>query len=290
MTSRVRPAPPHAPFAAALALALALAGCHRASPAERAARPILEKNAAARGGAAAWRAVESLAMSGKLEAGRPRDPVKLAASYLRQLRQTKGELRRAAVQARAAEPEQPVQLPFAMELKRPHKTRLEIAFQGQTAVQVFDGSQGRKLRPFLGRREVEPFSAEELRLASQQAELDGPLLEAAARGHRVALVGEEQVEGRDAYRLAITSAEGQVRQVWVDAQTFLDVKVDGARRLDGKSRAVSTYLRDYRPVHGLMIPHLLETVVEGVEGSEKITIERVFLNPELDDARFTTPQ
>jgi len=37
----------------------------------------------------------------------------------------------------------------------------------------------------------------------------------------------------------------------------------------------------------LMIPHLQETVVEGVAKSEKITIEHVAVNPGLDDARFT---
>ena len=56
------------------------AGCHRAR-AERAAAAIAEKNAAARGGLEAWRAVKSMSMSGNLDAGTPRDPVKLAMSY-----------------------------------------------------------------------------------------------------------------------------------------------------------------------------------------------------------------
>ncbi|BDG02336.1 LolA-like protein [Anaeromyxobacter oryzae] len=275
--------------ATVLALAISAIGCHSRNAAERAAEPILEKNAAARGGVKAWRAVESMSVSGTLDAGTPRDPVKLAMAYLRQARQTRAEARIALARAREAEPPKPVQLPFVMELKRPHKARVEVRFRGETAVQVYDGRSGSKLRPFLGRREVEPFTAEELRVASQQSELDGPLLDAAATGGKVELEGEEPVDGRDAYRLKVTAGDGQVRHVWVDAQTFLDVKVEGTRRVDGRPRSVWTSFRDYRTVAGLLIPHVLETAVEGVKGSEKIVLDRVVLNPRLDDARFTNP-
>jgi hypothetical protein len=276
-------------YSAVLALLLASAGCHWHGATERAADPILEKNTAARGGLKAWRQVKSMSMAGNLEAGKPRDPVKLAMAYLRPKNQAKAEARKALAHPRDADADKPVQLPFVMELERPRKTRLEVRFQGQTAVQVYDGSKGWKLRPFLGRREVEPFTADELKVASQQTDLDGPLIDASAKGNRVELVGTERLEGREAYKLKVTSDDGQVRHVWVDTQTFLDVRVEGTRRMDGKPRTVWTTLRDYRSINGLMVPHLLETTVEGVNGSEKIMVERVVLNPKLDESRFTKP-
>jgi hypothetical protein len=275
------------PLAALVAVTVAISGCH--SAAERSAEPIVEKNAEARGGLKAWRAVTSMTMSGKLDAGKPRDPVKLAASYLKPRTQAKADARKALAQPRAAEEVKPVQLPFVMELKRPRMTRVEIRFRDQTAVQVYDGSQGWKVRPFLGRHEVEPFTADELRIASQQTDLDGPLIDYAKKGNKVELEGTEPVDGRDAYRLKITSREGQVRHVWVDATTYLDVKVDGTRRMDGKPRPVWTTYRDFRSVNGLMVPHVMETTVEGVAGSEKIVLDRVALNPPLDDDRFARP-
>jgi len=41
---------------------------------------------------------------------------------------------------------QNVQLPFVMEMKRGRKTRLEIEFANDKAVQVYDGANGWKLR------------------------------------------------------------------------------------------------------------------------------------------------
>ena len=256
------------------------------SPTGRAKR-IAAKNAAARGGLAAWRAVESMSMSGKMDAGVPRDPVRLAMAYQNQSRWS-AQARRALTFGRAAS-EKPVRLPFNMELKRPRKSRLEIRFQGQTAVQVFDGKRGWKLRPFLGRREVEPYNAEELRIAAQEADLDGPLIDYSAKGNQLELVGTEKVEGRDAYKIKITMSNGQIRHLWVDTQNYLEVKIEGSRRLAGKPRPVWTYYRDYKRVDGLMIPHLLETSVSEVAGSEKIVIERVSINSPLADSRFGRP-
>lgn len=247
------------------------------------ARRIAAKNADARGGVAAWRKVKTMTMSGHLDAGARRDPVKLAMAYTNQAR-----LRAKARMALAGTSpnDKQVQLPFTLELARTRKSRLEIRFEGQTAVQVYDGKNGWKLRPFLGRRDVEAYSPDELRVAEQEADLDGWLIDASAKGEKLELVGSDKVDGHDAYNIKVTLPDGQVRHVWVDKQTSLEVKVDGTRRLDGKPRPVYTYFRDYKKVDGLMIPHVLETVVDGVSGSEKIEIEHVAVNPPLAESRF----
>jgi hypothetical protein len=254
---------------------------------------IAERNASARGGLPAWQRVSSMSLSGKLDAGKTRkDGGRIGVLASQSRAQAKAEARKAVQLGKTeADAEKVIQLPFQMDLKRPLRTRLEILFQGETAVQVYDGASGWKLRPYLGRHEVEPFSAEELKIASSQQQLDGPLIGYKAKGTTIALDGNEMVEGRGAYKLKLTLKNGDVRHVWIDAQTFLDVKIEGApRRWDGKLRAVATYFRDYKKVDGLLIAHRLETRIEGVPGSESIYIEKVALNPALSDSRFAKPQ
>ncbi|HTG60279.1 MAG TPA: outer membrane lipoprotein-sorting protein, partial [Terriglobia bacterium] len=108
--------------------------------------------------------------------------------------------------------------------------------------------------------------------------------------------------GRDTYKLKLTLKSGDVTHVWVDSQTFLEAKVQGRpRRLDGTDHPVEVYYRDYRPVNGLQIPFVLETrvlpVAKTATGlrdtpvpSEKIVIEKVTVNPKLDDSQFAKPQ
>lgn len=256
------------------------------------AEQIIERNINARGGAAAWHKINSISMTGKLDAGRQRvDGGRIVTSAAPKSRaDKKAELRKVAMKMGEEPSDKIIRLPFQMELKRPLKSRIEVPFQGDKAVQVYDGSQGWKLRPYLGRREVEPFNPLEAKIAAQQQELDGPLINYAAKGTKVALLGAEQVNGHKTYKLKLTLKNGDVRNLWVDAQSYLDVKIDGVpRKLDGKPHQVATYFNDYRKVDGVQIPFELATNIEGVKGSEKINIEHVVVNPKLDDTRFTKP-
>jgi hypothetical protein len=287
-----RPTPEAVAAARAAALARSAPPALAVSLPTLSAQQIVERNVAARGGLQAWQGVSSMSMVGKLDAGKQRqDGGQIALVSKQERSKAKAELRK-ALQTGKLEGAAPavIQLPFSMELKRPVMTRLEIPFQGQTAVQVFDGVSGWKLRPFLGRHEVEPYSPEELKLAASQQELDGPLLNHVAKGTTVVVDGGEMVDGRAAYKLKLTLKNQEVRHVWIDAKTFLELKIEGApRRMDGKWRSVVTYLRDYRSVQGLQIAHRLETSVEGVAGGQNIVIDTVALNPSLDASRFSKP-
>jgi len=184
-----------------------------------------------------------------------------------------------------------VELPFRLEMKRPRKSRLEVDFAGKTAVQVYDGENGWKVRPFLNRDDVEPFTADEAASEAAKPDLDGPLVDYAAKGTQVALEATEPVDGHKAYKLKLTMKNGDVRHVWIDAQSFLDVKVEGSpHRLDGKMHNVWVYQRDFRSVQGLMVPYLYETAVEGVQQRHRMVVESVKVNPALDAARFVKPQ
>jgi outer membrane lipoprotein-sorting protein len=237
------------------------------------AAQIVDRHVNARGGAAAWKAVQTLAMKGKMGAG--------ASTY--------EAVSKKLTLERKERPE--AQLPFVLEYKRPYRSRLELTFEGQTAVQVFDGKAGFKYRPFLGRKDWQPYSAQELAQAIAEPGIDGWLVDASARGAKVEAAGVESVEGQPAYKLAVTRKDGQVRRVWIDGKSFLEVREDGEpRKLDGKARPVSIYLRDYKAEQGLMMPHLIETAVQGVPKTEQIQIESIQLNPALDDGRFTKPK
>ncbi len=221
------------------------------------AAQIVDRNVKARGGLKAWRSVKTMTLSGLLEAGGKENP----------------------------------DLPFVLKMKREHKSRLEIRFEDQTAVQVYDGKEGWKIRPFLGRNEVEPFSPGEAKAAADWQELDGPLIDYAKKGTKIRLQGNEAVEGHAAYKLLLKMKDGTERHVWVDAKSFLEVKADGEpRKLDGRMRNVVIYYREYKPEAGLVMPHSFETIVEGGLRGYKMHIEQVSVNPPMEDALFAKPQ
>jgi len=176
------------------------------------ATEIVNRNVAARGGLQAWRSVKTMTWFGKLGAGgNQRAPIPVSAPGKKGMK--------IPTDPRPAEE---VQLPFTMKMERPHKVRFELQFKGQTAIQTYDGVNGWKLRPYLNRLEVEPFTSDELRTSALQSELDGPLVDYAAKGTKVELEGMEQVEDRDTYKLKLTMKDGHTIHDWIDAHTFLE--------------------------------------------------------------------
>jgi Outer membrane lipoprotein-sorting protein len=270
-----------------LAMSFAVGADAPAASAKLSATEIVDRNIAARGGLQAWRSVQTMSWTGKMDAG--------GGSVERSRRVAEG--RRGHVSKMelpddkdAGKGDQQVQLPFVMEMKRPGKSRIEIEFGGKTAVQVYDGTNGWKVRPFLNRKEVEAFTTDELK-SEQGKDLDGPLVDYAAKGTTVEVEGIEPVEGHDAYKLKVTTKSGSVQHVWIDKQSFLDVKVEGTpRRMDGKMRTVWVYQREFRSVQGVMIPFLLETAVDGYHENHKMIIEKAVVNPKLDDNLFAKPK
>lgn len=252
---------------------------------------IVEKHVAARGGLQGWHSLQALSVSGLMEAGTG-DSIARSIKVSRSRRAPTGKVE--AVADRSAGDKEgaqkQVELPFVMEMKRPGKSRVQIEFAGKTAVQVYDGAHGWKLRPYLNRTDPEAFTAEEAKSEKEKDDLEGPLVDYVAKGTRVELENVEPVDGHDAYKLKLTLKSGRVQHLWIDTQSFLDVKVDGLpRRMDGKMHDVWIYQRDFRKVDGLMMPFVLETAVDGYPGTHKMLIEKVAVNPKLDDARFVKP-
>ena len=276
----------------ALSSVTPLAASGKTAPARLTAAQVVEKYVAARGGLQAWHRVQSMAWNGKMDVGYG-DSTARSMSYASTaaVQRGKGPQKRPPSAPVKAETRKQVQVPFVVEMKRPAKSRIEIKFAGKTAVQVFDGSKGWLFRPYLNRNDWVPFNAEQTKAEQGKWDLDGPLLDHAAEGTKVELVSVEPVEGRDAYKLKLTHKSGEVQNVWIDANSFLDVKIEGTpRRMDGKLRKVWVTQRDFRPVQGLTVPFVLETAVDGNADTHSMIIEKVALNPTLDDAHFAKPR
>ena len=258
----------------------------QAQTASLTAPQIVEKNIAARGGLQAWRGLQTMTWTGKMDAGGGDS----AARSRRAALAPSSSTNHAVMNAPEGKTEQ-VELPFTLYMKRGRKSRIELEFAGKKPVQVYDGTNGWKYRPFLNREDVEPFTNDELKSEAQKSDLDGPLVDYAAKGTKVESAGVEKVEGHDCYKLKLTLKSGDVQYVWIDTQSFLDVKVSGTpRRMDGRMHNVYIYQRDFKTVQGLVLPQVLETAVDGYRDTHKMVIESLVINPKLDDSLFKKPQ
>lgn len=182
-----------------------------------------------------------------------------------------------------------MEFPFVMMNKRPNSTRLEFTFQGMTGMQVYDGKTAWMSMPFMGRKEPEPMPPDQAKDFAEQADFDGPLMDYKQKGHTIELVGKEQVEGADTYKLKVTLKDGAVRHYYLDAETYLEIKVEAKRTIRGTEVEGESYFGDYKEVGGMMMAHSIESGAKGSPQRQKLTIETVELNPEIDDSLFAMP-
>jgi len=222
------------------------------------AAEVIERNVAARGGTDTWRKVDSMVWLGHLEHGGR-------------------EVQR---------------IPFVMTLKRPNLTRFELKEQFSQFTRIFDGTHGWKLRPGAdGRPETKAFSPEEVNFSRTEFVIDGPLIDYQAKGVAADLDGIDTVDGRKAYRLSLKLPSGGERKVWIDTKTNLDIRYDRPATNPLKPGApVSVYYRNYAAADGVQVARSIETGVGGgAEAGDKLVIDRVMVNPKLDDGTFAPP-
>ena len=180
-------------------------------------------------------------------------------------------------------------LPTTIEWKRPSSTRWEFEADDQTAIQVFDGKNGWTLMPFEGNTDPEPMSSAELEDIALQADLDGPLVDAEAKGNKIELLGKDDAEGRAAWKLKVTRKNGETRFVYIDAETFLQTLTITNRTVDGRNIEIKSVIDDYRSVDGLQLPHSFDATAPGMPQGQSLRFSKAEVNVPIDDSRFQKP-
>ena len=176
------------------------------------------------------------------------------------------------------------------ESSRPNKVREEFSIQGMTGINAYDGSNGWKIDPFGGKKDPESLSEEELRSIVEDADFDEPLIDYKAKGNKVELVGMDQVEGTDVYKLKVTLKGGDTRYYYMDTDSYVPIKYDTKRIIRGTPQETETTLGDYKLVGGWYLPFSMETHQKGSSGSQKITFNKIEFNVPIDSTRYTRPK
>jgi len=214
---------------------------------------VIAKNIEARGGMAKLKAVKTLKATGKMMVGPG------------------------------------IEAPVTIYQSRPDQMRMEISVQGLTAVQAYDGKTGWALMPFQGKKDAEQMTADDLKEVQEQADIDGALVDYKAKGHKVEMLGKDKVEGSDAYKVKLTRGNGDVEVIYIDADSFLEVKNEGKRTVRGTELETDTNIADYKEVDGLVVPFSFDSGAKGRPQRQKITVDKYEFNVPIEAKLFTMP-
>jgi outer membrane lipoprotein-sorting protein len=181
-----------------------------------------------------------------------------------------------------------IQAPVVLQLKRPGEVRMEITVQGKALVQATDGKTAWTISPFEGSSDPQTVSAEDAKDLDEQADFDGPLVDYKAKGHSVELIGKEDFEGSPVYKVKLTLKGGDVQYIYIDADSFLELKETTKRTQQGKEIELESYPSNYKAIGGVLFPHAIETKANG-QPAFQVTLDKIEVNTPIEDTAFKMP-
>ena len=227
--------------------------CFSVSMSAQTADELVAKNLQARGGLEKMKAIKSLRMTGMVDNGGFKAEV-------------------------------------GQERARPNLLRQTFSLQGMTQVTAYDGNAGWQINPFGGRKDPERLGDEQLRSLAEDADFDGPLIDAQAKGNKVEYIGHDQVDGDDVYKLKVTLKNGDIFYYSLDPDTYIEIQIEKQRFVRGAVRETVTLLGSFKPVNGVMFPFSIASgPKDNPEAGGKVTIQKMEANVALDNKDFKMP-
>ncbi len=242
---------------AGLALLIAVAAPPLLAATEPTASELIAKNLAARGGAAAMAAINTLDFNGKFIAP--------------------GDFQLTYHGTRARNP-------------GGDRIRDDLSIQGLTIIQAYDGRSAWKINPFQGRKDAERMSADESRAQADAGLIDGVLLASLHDGSNVRYLGREDFDGTEAYKLQVRQNDGDQYDFLLDPDTFLEIRSTETRQVRGAQTVTDYEYGDYEKVGGVYFPMAIDSWQPAQPDQRVRTlIATATANFPLDPASFAQP-
>jgi hypothetical protein len=235
------------------AMMLAAVSCLTAFMQAQTADELVNKNIQAKGGMEKIKAIKSVRITGKLNAG--------------------GGFTAATLQ----------------ENQRPNLVRETFSLQGMTAVTAYDGTTGWQIQPFGGHKDPELMGEDDLRDLLLDADFDGPLVDYKEKGNTVEFLGHDVVDGDDALRLKVTLKDGDIVYYYLDPDTFLEIRKEVQEFIRGSLRESVLEMGSYKPVAGVMYPYSISQGSKANPSAQTTTVEKIEVNVPIENADFAVP-
>lgn len=159
--------------------------------------------------------------------------------------------------------------------------RQDISAMGMNGYSIITPTAGWNFMPFQGQKAPEPVTADDLKEAQEGLDVQGNLLDYKTKGHTIELVGKDDVDGTEAFKLKETLKSGKIETLFIDPTTYYIIRQISKQKANGKEADVTTNFSNYQKLpEGITVPMSITLPF----GELKIT--KVEINKPVDEAIF----
>jgi len=159
--------------------------------------------------------------------------------------------------------------------------RQNISVMGMTGYQIVTPTAGWSFMPFQGQAKPEAITEDDLKESIDQLDAQGPLVDYKTKGHTVELLGKEDVEGTEAYKLKLTHKGGKTETYFIDPASYYILRSVTKQKANGQEMEVATNYSNYTKLpEGIVVPMSI-TLPFG-----EMTVSKVEINKPVDEKIF----
>ncbi|MCK4764055.1 MAG: outer membrane lipoprotein-sorting protein [Candidatus Aminicenantes bacterium] len=176
-----------------------------------------------------------------------------------------------------------------MWFKHPNMFKMEMLISEKKMIFAFDGSVAWQVSPLTGSEDPQELTGQMAEMVKDNADMmDDPFLDYKKKGFKYELVGKEDMEGTQVFKLKLIKKSGKIVYFFLDAESFIEIKSIMTNKIGEQDITTEMFYGDYKEVAGVMYPHSIATKQNG-QDQGTIVFESVEPNVELDDAFFKMP-
>jgi len=165
--------------------------------------------------------------------------------------------------------------------------RQEFTVMNMTGYSIITPEAGWNFNPMGGQTKPEPITADELNAAKDGLDIQGDMLDYAAKGHKIELLGKEDVDGTEAFKLKLTRKSGSEVINYIDPSTYYIIRTVNKVKVNGQEVEQKVNVGNYQKLpEGIVVPFSME--MPGAPAP--VNIKKVEVNPTLDPALFKPAQ
>ena len=185
---------------------------------------------------------------------------------------------------------QGMELPITVQIINGKAVRTDVDAMGQSVIKSYKDGKGWKLDPFSGITTATDMTNDELIDSKGQSMVASQLMDYKARGHKVELLGQEDVDGIKCYKIKLTNKDdSKVTTYFISVADNTLIKSVNTRNMQGQEVDVENYASDIKEFGSIKFPMIRTQKIQG-QVLQEIKITLVELNVTIDEKAFDKPQ
>lgn len=161
--------------------------------------------------------------------------------------------------------------------------RVDISAMGMDGYIINTPTAGWSYMPFMGQSAAEAMPEDQVKESSDELDLHGALFNYQEKGSKVELLGKEDVDGTECFKLKLTTKSGKERTFFIDPKNYYILRYVAKAVVMGQEQEVSVNYGDYKKTdEGFVFAHS----IGGAFGQGDMTVTKLEINKPVDEKVF----